>query len=175
MEKHCGVLGQVGSLQGGQLVAPIDQYGRAKYVGSFRVATQIDAIHIGDTVLKKPRCEDELYGNLQPGREACIYVYRHFVRTPVILGIKYKDDGAKHLISSRYFRGALLQYATVLAMMTGIGGFVGVMIVGAILGRNLGNNFLNELLPVLGMVGGVGYSWWSAVRLWKDFQLAKSD
>src|SRR5262245_291201 len=106
MEKHCGVLRQVGSLKGGKLVASVVQYGRANCVAAFRVSTGVDAIQIGDTLLKKPLCEDDLYANLQTGREACIYVYRHFVRTPVILGIKYKDDGAKYLISSKYFRGS---------------------------------------------------------------------
>ncbi len=151
-------------------MAPVDHRGRAKWVGSFRVATQAEVIQIGDTILKKPRVEGELFEKLEPGREACLYVHRFFMRSPVVIGVKYKDGGAKHLISAKYLRGGLLQYATVFAMMSGIAGFVSMMVVGMIL-RLRGGDFL----PPLGLLLGTGFSWYCGWMLFKDFGEAKAD
>lgn len=170
MEKHLGVLKQVGSLSGGEIVSPVDQDGNKKLIGSFRVATQVDAIQIGETILKKPRVEGALFEKLQPGREACLYVHRYLMRSPAVIGVKYKDDGSKLIISQSYFRGSLIQYATVFALMCGIAGFVGVMIVGGILHLPGG-----EFLPVLGLIAGVGFSWYCGWQLYKDYGEAKAD
>jgi len=169
MEKYCGMLERVGDLTGGQLVAPVDRDGNAQWVGSFRVATEIASIQIGNTTLKKPRCEDDLFQNLWPGREGCLYVWRQW-RTPVLVGVKY-SDGTKHLISTSYLRGSILQLATIFSFMYGLGGLIAGGILGGILG-------LETLAPYLGVLGGlaaVGWCWYSAFQFWKDYQEAKAD
>ena len=85
MEKHCGMLERVGNLTGGELYVPVDRDGYTQ-PGAFRVATQVDSIKIGSTILKKPRVEDDLFPHLQPGREACLYVVR-MGRAPVVFGV----------------------------------------------------------------------------------------
>jgi len=170
MEKHCGKLERVGDMTGGQIVTrvEIDQQGRRTPTASFRVATEIDVVQIGNTTLKKSRVEGALFGNLIPGREACLYIFRHFHWTPCILGIKYKDDGSKHLASWAWIRNTMLQYIIVWPLMTCIAG----VIVGAILGGIVG---VDEYGAVLGLLAGIGYPWWSAVRLWKEYGQAKAD
>ena len=131
---------------GGELYVPVDRDGNAQ-VGAFRVATQVDSIKIGSTILKKPRVEDDLFPHLIPGREACLYVVR-MGRSPVVFGVKY-PDGSKHLITKTYLRGSMLQFATILAFMYGLGGmFVGGF-VGGVLGVTMGG-----ILAALGGLGG---------------------
>ncbi len=169
MEKHCGRLERVGDLTGGQIVAPVDRDGNERVLGSFRVASEIDSIQIGKMVLKKPRCEGDLFQNLLPGREACIYVWR-YGRTPVILGVKYAD-GTKHLISKSYLRGTILQMVTIFAFMYGLGG----MFAGGLIGGITGADTLAGGLAVLGGLGGCGFQVWSAFQCWKDFGEARAD
>jgi hypothetical protein len=162
MEKYCGNLERVGDLTGGGMIVPTDEEGREKLIGRVRVATELSAIQIGGKVIKKPRCEDDLFEHLHPGREACIYIFRHMHWTPVLLGIKY-SDGSKHLITSSYLRGTILQYIVMWPFMTGIPG--------AFLGGVLFSVFGNTAASVgggLGLVAGIGYAWWSAFRVWKE-------
>jgi hypothetical protein len=170
MEKHCGRLDRVGDLTGGQIVTRVeeDQYGRKTATGSFRVATEIDVLQIGNSTLKKCRVEGNLFPFLEPGREACLYIFRHFHYVPCILGIKYKDDGSKHLASSKWIRGTMLQYIVVWPLMAGIGGAIAGGILFGIIGYG-------EIGGGLGLLGGVGYAWWSAVRLWQQYGQAKAD
>ncbi len=166
MEKHCGMLERIGDMTGGELVTPVDDQGNKKWVGSFRVATEIDAIQIGKTLLKKPRCEDDLFQNLWPGREACLYVCR-IGWTPVLIGVKYAD-GAKHLITKKYLRGSVLQLLTVFSMMYGLGGLIGGGIIGSFIG-------IDEYGVALGGLAAVGWCWWSAYQFWMAYQQAKAD
>jgi len=169
MEKHCGMLERVGDLTGGELYVPVDRDGNAQ-VGAFRVATQVDSIKIGSTILKKPRVEDDLFQHLIPGREACLYVLR-MGRSPVLLGVKY-PDGHKHLISKTYLRGSMLQFATIFAFMYGLGGlFVGGFL-GAMLG---GGETTGGLFAMLGGLGGAGWCWYTAFQFWKGYGEAKAD
>lgn len=169
MERHCGLLERVGDLTGGHIVAPVDSDGNQRALGSFRVASEIDSIQIGKTVLKKPRCEGDLFQNLWPGREACIYVWR-YGRTPVILGVKYAD-GTKHLISKSYLRGTIIQIVTIFAFMYGFGG----MFAGGAVGGITGSETLAGGLALLGGLGGFGFQLWSAFQCWKDFSEASAD
>ena len=131
--------------------------------GAFRVATQVDSIKIGSTILKKPRVEDDLFPHLMPGREACLYVVR-MGRSPVVFGVKY-PDGSKHLITKTYLRGSMLQFATIFAFMYGLGGmFVGGF-VGGMLGVTMGG-----ILAALGGLGGVGYCWYTGVPVLAGLQ-----
>jgi hypothetical protein len=166
MEKYCGMLQRVGDLTGGELIGPRDDYGRPTGVGHVRVATSLSVVQIGNTTLKKPRCDDDLFPYLQPGREACLYVYRHNW-TPVLLGVKYAD-GNKHLVPSGYIRGTIIQFVIMFAFMYGIVGAIG----GAFIGQPIG---IGPVGVALGFAAGVGYAWWCAVKVWKDYSLAKAD
>jgi len=169
MEKHCGLLSEVGSLKGGETIAQVDEHGRAKFIGQVKVATEIDIIRIGAAELKKVRCEGVLYNELEPGRKACLYVYRHLWRTPVLLGVRYDGEQQKHMVSDAYYRGSVLQYALPLAFMYAIGGWILGMIVGMVIGMGQ-----SSVPPVLGLFGGLGLAWYSAFRFRADYQEANS-
>ncbi len=161
MEKHCGKLERIGSMTGGQMVGSGGS--------TVRVATQVDSIQIGSTVLKKPRCEDALFQVLEPGRDACLYVMRQGWTT-VIMGVKYVD-GTKHLISKTYLRGSLLQMATIIAFMYWLGGFVAGGFVGSMIG-------LGDYTPALALLAGAGaggWTWYQAYQFWQDYGAAKAD
>jgi hypothetical protein len=168
MEKHCGMLERVGNLTGGELYVPVDRDGYER-PGAFRVATQVDSIKIGGTILKKPRVEDDLFPHLIPGREACLYVVR-MGRSPVLVGVKY-PDGSKHLVTSTYLRGSMLQLGTIFAFMYGLGG----MFVGGFLGGMIGGETGGGVLAMLGGLGGVGWCWYTAFQFWKAHSDAKAD
>jgi hypothetical protein len=168
MEKHCGMLERVGDLTGGELMAPVDRHGNAQWVGSYRVATQVDMIKIGSTVLKKPRVEDDLFPHLIPGREACLYVIR-MGRSPVLIGVKY-PDGSKHLITKTYLRGSILQLGIIFAFMYGLGGMFAGGIIGSVLGATIA-----PVVAVLGGLGGVGWCYYTAFQFWKGYSDAKAD
>jgi hypothetical protein len=169
MEKHCGMLERVGNLTGGELYVPVDRDGYER-PGAFRVATQVDAIKIGSTTLKKPRVEDDLFPHLIPGREACLYVIR-MGRSPVLVGVKY-PDGHKHLITTTYLRGSILQLGTIFAFMYGLGG----MFVGGFVGTMLGGGeTTGGALAMLGGLGGAAWCWYTAFQFWKAYSEAKAD
>ncbi len=170
MEKHCGLLGRVGNLRGGETISQVDEHGRTKFIGQVKVATEIDVITIGSTDLKKVRCEGVLYNELQPGRQACLYIYRHLWRTPVLLGIRYDGEQQKRMVSDAYYRGSLLQYALPLAFMYAIGCWILGMIVGMVIGMGQ-----SSVPPVLGLFGGLGLAWYSAYLFRADYQAARSD
>jgi hypothetical protein len=169
MEKICGTLERVGDLTGGELYVPVDRDGYQR-PGAFRVATQVDMIKIGSAVLKKPRVEDDLFQHLMPGREACLYVMR-MGRSPVVIGVKY-PDGSKHLITSSYLRGSILQLGTIFAFMYGLGG----MFVGGFLGAMLGGGeTTGGIFAMLGGLGGAAWCWYTAFQMWKTYSEAKAD
>jgi hypothetical protein len=169
MDKHCGLLRRVGSLSGGDLMQPTDTYGNTRVIGSYRTATEIDSIEIGDTVLKKPNCEEALFENLQPGRQACLYVYRNG-RRPILVGVKY-DNGEKFLVTGTYLRGSILQMVILLSFMYGIGGVIAGGIVGSVIG-------LDSYTPAFGVLCGAAAGlmwWWRAWQFFQAYQLAKAD
>lgn len=170
MEKHCGVLGHVGALSGGELVMPTDQHGNTRLIGSYRSVSEVDAIAIGATQLKRPMCEDVLWENLTPGREGCLYVWRNG-RRPLVVGVKY-TDGEKFLVSNSYFRGSLLQMTIVMAFMYGLGG----MLAGGFLAGVLGLE--GSGAPMLVLLGGAmagGMWWWRAWSFLQAYRAAKAD
>ena len=170
MEKLCGLLGEVGRLKGGETITQVDENGRARFIGQVKVATEIDVIRIGTTELRKVRCEGVLYNELEPGRQACLYIYRHLWRTPVLLGVRYDGEPQKRMVSDAYRRGSMLQYALPLALLYAIGGWILGMVVGIVIGMGQ-----SSVPPVLGLFGGLGLAWYSAFRFRADYQAAKSD
>ncbi|MBT8091347.1 MAG: hypothetical protein KJO01_14165 [Gammaproteobacteria bacterium] len=170
MEKLCGEIRLVGNLTGGELRTQVDQHGNQRFVGSFRTATQLDALQVGDTTLLNARLPGNIYDALATGRTACVYVFRTLLRKALILGVKYEDTGDKHLIGHSYYRGTLLQLATVHTLLNAIGCWILGMIVGAIIG--LGQS---AVPPLLGLVGGWAASWWQAYCFYTDFRRAQAD
>jgi hypothetical protein len=170
MEKLCGEIKLVGNLSGGDIRTQVDQYGNAKFVGSYRTALVLDALQVGDTTLLKAGCNGEVYNALDTGRNACVYVYRSLLRKAIVLGVKYEDTGEKTLVGQSYYRGSLIQLATVHTLLNTIGCWILGMIVGIIIG--LGQS---AVPPMLGFLGGWGASWYMAYQWYSDFQAAKAD
>ena len=169
MEKICGEIKLVGNLTGGDIHTQVDHAGRARFVGSFRTAIELDALQIGDTTLLKGRLSGDVYNALETGRQACVFIFRTLLRKPLILGVKYDDTGEKQLIGHSYYRGTLIQFATVHTLLNAIGCWILGMIIGGIIG--LGQS---AVPPLLGLVGGWAASWWQAYRFYVDFQAAQS-
>lgn len=170
MEKICGEIKLVGNLSGGEIRTQVDQYGRQKFVGSYRTAVVLDALQVGDTTLLNARCPGDVYNALETGRSACVYVYRSLLRKALLLGVKYEDTGEKQLVGHSYYRGTLIQLATVHTLLNTLGCWILGMIVGIIIG--LGQS---AVPPLLGLLGGWGASWYMAYQFYTDFQSAKAD
>jgi hypothetical protein len=168
MEKICGVLERVGNLTGGEIVRPTDAHGHQSVIGSYRSASVLDTVKIGDTVLKKPMCEDVLAEQLVPGRQACLYVSR-IGRRPLLVGVRY--DAEKFLITRTYLRGSLLQMTIVFALLYGLGGAIAGGIVGSLI-------LPASAVPALALLAGaaMGLRWWyHAWQLWRAYAEAKAD
>jgi hypothetical protein len=162
------MLSRVGELTGGEILTRVDDSGQPLMLGQVRLATEIDVIEVGGVRLKKSRCEEQLSGALRPGVNACVYVFRHFWRTPLILGVKYTDTGEKYLASASWIRNSLLQFVVIWPIFSAIGCAVGGGIVFSVIG-------LTEFGVVLGILGGIGLAWFNAYRLWADYAEAKGD
>lgn len=157
MEKICGVLERVGDLTGGDIVRPTDADGHQSVIGSYRSASVLDSVKIGDVVLNQPMCEDVLAGRLVPGRQACLYVSR-VGRRPVLVGVRYGAE--KFLITRTYLRGSLWQMTIVFAGMYGLGGAVAGGIVGSLI-------LPASAVPAFALLAGavLGLRWW--YRAWQ--------
>lgn len=168
MEKICGEIKLVGGMSGGDLHTQVDAYGRQRYVGSFRTATQVDALQIGNTSLTKLRCDGNVFNAMETGRDVCLYVFRTLTRKPIALGLKYNDTGELHLMDHTYYRNSLLQFATVIALLNSIGCWIAGAIIGAIVGLG------QSAVPAsLGFLVGLGLSWWSAWQFRQDYHEAE--
>ena len=53
MDKICGEIKMVGNLTGGELRTQVDEYGRQRFVGSYRSASVLDALQVGNPTLLK--------------------------------------------------------------------------------------------------------------------------
>lgn len=170
MDRIRGEIKMVGNLTGGGIRSQVDEYGRTIYLGSHRAASILDALQVGDTTLRKARCSAELYNALEPGRNVCVYVFRTLFRAPMILGVLDAGTGEKTIISREYYRGTLLQLATVHALLNGIGAWIAGMIIGIVIG--LGHS---SVPPMLGLLAGVGGTWWMAYQFREDYHEAVAD
>jgi hypothetical protein len=160
----------VGNLTGGEIRTQVDEYGRQRFVGSYRAASVLDALQVGSTTLLEARCQAEVYNALEPGTQACVYVFRTLLRVPLILGVRDSQSGARTMISHSYYRGTLLQFIFVHALLNAIGFWIAGMIIGLIIGMGQSAG-----PPVLGFFGGLGATWWMAYRFREDHREALAD
>lgn len=167
MNKHCGLLQHIGNWKGGMLVEEDARTGRR--TNKARIRGEIDSVTIGATTLKRPACTEGMFPFLQPGREACLYIYRHFFVKDYIIGVKYLDDGSRHLMPANEVRGTVLQYIFVWPLLLAIPGLLLGWIVGLPFGR------FGEFLPPVGLLATTVFAWWSAWRLRQDLALARTD
>lgn len=167
MLKYCGSLQHIGSWRGGMLVEEDARTGKRS--AKARIRGEIDSVTIGATTLKKPACTEGLFPLLESGREACLYIYKHFFIKQYIIGVKYTDDGTKHLMPANEVRGTILQYVFVWPLIMAIPGLV----LGALLG--LVFRFASDVLPPLGLLATTLLCWWSAFRLKQDLDRARAD
>lgn len=154
MKKYCGMLKRVGSHESTTITS-----GGA--VGNVQVAGDVSVVQIGDTVLRKPRCTSDLFDLLDPGREACLYVFPHFFYYPVIIGVKYADDGSKYTITFGQLVANVASYLLMWPLLFVVGAFM-----------------FGILLPAVGFLilfGGIGLAWLSALMLVLDFSRMKAD
>lgn len=167
MRKYQGRLEHVGAWRGGMLVE--EDVRTRRRTAKARIRGEIDSLTIGATTLKRPACTEGLFPSLAAGREATIYTYRHFFLKDYIIGVKYADDGTKHLMPANEVRGTTLQYLVVWPFLLAILGLVAGAVVGSVL------RFGGDVLPPLFMLAAVGLAWWSAYRFRQDLALARAD
>jgi hypothetical protein len=134
-----------------------------------RIRGEINSLTIGATTLNKPACTEGLFPFLFAGREACLYLYKHFVFKKYIIGVKYVDDGSKHVMPANEVRGTTLQYLFVWPLILAIPGFLA----GALLGLVI--TPLKDVLPPLGFLVTTIWCWWSAYSLRRDLAAARAD
>ena len=166
MVKYSGMLQHVGTWRGGMLVE--EDVKTKRQTAKARIRGEVDSLTIGSTTLKRPACTEGLFPFLEAGREATLYVYRHFFMKNYIIGVKYAD-GTRHVMPSNEVRGTVLQYIFVWPLLLAIPG----MLIGVALGKIFGAG--GNVLPPLGMLGTTLFAWWSAYRLRQDLKLAGAD
>jgi len=161
MQKYCGLLKRVGA----HTSETITTNGP---VGHVRLAGNISVIEIGDAVLRKPRCTSDLHDLLDPGREACLYVYKHFFYQPVVLGVKYAEDNKKYTITFGECVANALSYVFIWPLLFIVSGFM----IGLMGGKEGG--FMASF-GVLWIVGGIILSLVSAVLLLVSYTQMQAD
>ena len=169
MDSLCGEIRMVGNLTGGELRTQVDEYGRQRFVGSYRAASVLDALQVGETTVMKSRCAPEIYNELVTGRQVCAYIFRTLFRSALLLGVQDQSTGEKTLIGYSYYRGTLLQLVFVHAFVNAVGCWIGGMIVGIVIGMGQ-----SAVPPVLGLLAGLGATWWMAWRFREDYLAARS-
>jgi hypothetical protein len=121
-------------------------------------------IHIGDTVLRNAYVAVDAVGHAvrdiaKVGEAVELYYYQHLLRKQVIIGVRSVTTGQSFSMSDKGVFAAMLWYGVFSAMGTGLlGGVVGFLL-GMVLSPIAGLVFL------LGILGGIGVSWYSYYRL----------
>lgn len=160
LNRYCGTLKRVGSLAGGGMITS----GGA--TGNVRVANEITVLEVGDKMLRQVRCTEDLFDLLDPGREVCVYIFRHFFYKPVLLGVKY-DDGKKYTVTVGQIIANILSYILIFPLLALVSGFM----IGLMGGKEGG--FIAGV-GVVWMVGGVLLSWLQAVLLFISYLTMKA-
>lgn len=156
MTKYCGKLVRVGSKEGDMMI------NSGSAMSTVRVSGKVSIIEIGDTTLRDVGCTNDLYDLLDPGRDACLWVHHHFMRKPVIVGVKYRDDGKVYNLRFGTLVASALSYLLIYPLLILVGG----MMIGLMGGK--GGGFMSTL-AVLFIVGGLGLCVWNAVMLVKVY------
>lgn len=158
MPAYRGLLKRVGSKEGDMIV---NSSGNSA-VGNVRVSGKVSMIEIGDTMLRDVGCTRDIYDLLEPGREAVLYVHRHFFGKPIIIGIKYLDDNRTYMIRFGSLVAATLSYLLIYPLLVLVGGFM----IGLMGGKDGG--FMSTL-AILVIVGGLGLCVFTAAMLVKNW------
>lgn len=158
MPAYRGLLKRVGSKEGDMIV---NSSGNSA-VGNVRVSGKVSMIEIGDTMLRDVGCTRDIYDLLEPGREAVLYVHRHFFGKPIIIGIKYLDDDKTYMIRFGSLVAATLSYLLIYPLLVLVGGFM----IGLMGGKDGG--FMSTL-AILVIVGGLGLCVFTAGMLVKNW------
>jgi hypothetical protein len=126
-------------------------------------------IQIGDSTLKRSLVANDDLGHeiadkIVPGQRACFFVYGHLLRRKCIIGVK-TESGEWYRMPQRGFVSGLFWYAVFSPIIVGLaGGFVGALVGG--LGGRQGSVFG----LFVGVIYGLGISWYSGVRFYKTYQ-----
>ena len=158
MPAYRGLLKRVGSKAGDMIV---NSSGGSAF-GNVRVSGTVSLIEIGDTLLRDVGCTRDLYDLLEPGREAVLYVHRHFFGKPIVIGVKYPDANRTVMIGFGSLVAATLSYLLVYPLLVLVGGFM----IGMMGGK--GGGFMSTL-AVLVIVGGLGFCAFNAGMLVKNW------
>lgn len=162
MQKYTGILSRVGSLDGGGWISS----GNA--VGNVRVTGKISIIEIGDKTFRNVPCSSDLYDLLDPGQEACLYIFRHFFVKPVVIGVKYPVSGKKYTLTFGQALASVLAYILLFPLTIGFTG----MCIGLMGGKEGG---LLGMLGIAWVVGGIGLSWLCSVWLLINYVRMRAD
>lgn len=145
MPAYRGLLKRVGSKENDMIV---NSSGNSA-VGNVRVSGKVSMIEIGDTMLRDVGCTRDIYDLLEPGREAVLYVHRHFFGKPIIIGIKYLSDNRTYMIRFGSLVAATLSYLLIYPLLVLAGGFM----IGLMGGKDGG---FMSVLAILVIIGGLG-------------------
>ncbi|MES2463161.1 MAG: hypothetical protein V4671_21465 [Armatimonadota bacterium] len=159
LNKYCGTLKRVGGLGGGGVITNSSG-------GYVNVAHEISILEVGDTMLRKVRCTSDLFDLLDPGRDGCIYIFRHFFYKPILIGVKY-DDGKKYTITVGQMIANVLSYLLIFPLLVLVSGFC----IGMMGGKEGG--FIAGL-GVAWIAGGILLSWLQALLLFIAYLAMKA-
>jgi hypothetical protein len=144
-----GVMTRIGAREGDMIVNSSNN----SAVGNVRVAGKISVVQIGDVTLRNVGCNTDIYDLLDINRDAILFVHYHYWRKPIILGVKYLDDGKKYLMGFGIMFASVLAYlifypifaviaGALIGAMGGIMGVVGTIIVIGGIGLAIANAFI---------------------------------
>jgi hypothetical protein len=158
-----GVMTRIGAREGDMIVNTNNN----SAVGHVRVAGKISVIQIGDVTLRNVGCNTDIYDLLDLNRDAILFVHYHYWRNPVVLGVKYPDDGKKYLMGFGTLFASVLAYLIFYPIFAIIAGFI----VGLMGGSKGG---IMSTLGVLIIFAGFGLAIANAVILVKVYMSAKA-
>jgi hypothetical protein len=158
-----GVMTRIGAREGDMIVNSSNN----SAVGNVRVAGKISVVQIGDVTLRNVGCNTDIYDLLDINRDAILFVHYHYWRKPIILGVKYLDDGKKYLMGFGIMFASVLAYLIFYPLFAIVAGFmVGLM------GGSKGG--IMSTLGVVIIFAGIGLAIANAVVLVKAYAQAKA-
>ena len=158
MPVYRGVLKRVGAKEGDMIV----NSSGSSAVGNVRVSGKISIIEIGDVVLRDVGCTNDIYDLMDAGRDVTLYVHRHFINKPIVIGIKHMDTGKTYMMRFGTLFASALSYLIIYPLLFLVAGFM----VGMMGGKDGG--FMSTL-GVLVIVGGFGLCVFTAGMLVKNW------